>query len=179
MGGPVGGASPGEAGLTDPLFPAPSQPPLLIGRLEHTGGEKPIRAKCLPLGAVPAAPIGRIKGKLRQRGTSCPPRAPAVVRRLQPLPHRTRGPDPAPSPGRAGSGPGLGQEPQLPGSCPPPPPPKNRARAPRPGGPVGRPTAGSPWGRSCALGTESVPTLVPPAPPAPSAGGQHTGSAAC
>lgn len=60
--GGVGEASPREAGLTAALFPAPSLAPFLIGQLERTGDERPIRAKCPPLGAVPAAPIGESRG---------------------------------------------------------------------------------------------------------------------
>lgn len=61
VGGPVGGGSPG-GGAYRPSFPAPSQPPPLIGRLESAGGERPIRAKYTPLGAVPAVPIGGSRG---------------------------------------------------------------------------------------------------------------------
>lgn len=58
---PDGGTSSGEAGITA-SFPRPQPGRSLIGRLEHAGGERPIRKKCPPPGSVTAAPIGGPRG---------------------------------------------------------------------------------------------------------------------
>lgn len=124
--------------------PIPHWPTRAYRRREANQGEVPAP------GRRSLSPYWRIKGKLRQRGSSCPPRAP---RRLQPLPQRPRGPDPAASPGR---------EPQLLLGLP----------SQGPGRPVGRPMGGS-----SPMGSGPVSTLVLPtlALAAPQAGGQQDG----